>query len=213
MELATVPPLRRIGQRLAEGIDSTLLILILLLSMLGLRALLSATYESPARVLNKLANLGAAMVAMWLVAQIPPRTLMRFAVPAYVIGLALLLAVAIAGDVANGARRWLHVGVTRFQPAEVMKLALPLMLAWYFHRNESTLRLRHFAVAALLLVVPVAFIVRQPDLGTAALVAATGFGVIFFAGLSWRCRIALRLLRLAPRPLLWGFRPRYHHRR
>ncbi|HEX9397381.1 MAG TPA: rod shape-determining protein RodA [Burkholderiales bacterium] len=213
MELATVPPLRRIGQRLAEGIDSTLLILILLLSMLGLAALFSATYESPARVLNQLANLGAALVAMWLVAQIPPRTLMRFAVPAYVIGLALLLAVAIAGDVANGARRWLHVGVTRFQPAEVMKLALPLMLAWYFHRNESTLRLRHFAVAALLLVVPVAFIVRQPDLGTAALVAATGFGVIFFAGLSWRVLGALGGLGLAALPLVWGFLHDYQRRR
>src|SRR5260221_6037832 len=119
--------------------------------------------------------------------------------------MALLTAVAIAGDVANGPRRWLQVGVTRFQPAEVMKLALPLMLAWYFHRNESTLRLRHFAVAALLLVVPVAFIVRQPDLGTAALVAATGFGVIFFAGLSWRVLGALRGLRLAAPPPVWGF--------
>ena len=84
----------------------------------------------------------------------------------------------------NGARRWLHVGVTRFQPSEIMKLALPLMLAWYFHKHEATLRLRDFAIAALLLVVPVALIARQPDLGTAALVGAAGFYVIFFAGLS-----------------------------
>ena len=97
---------------------------------------------------------------MWIVAQIPPQTLMRFAVPAYVVGLAFLVAVALFGDVVNGARRWLHVGVTRFQPSEMMKLALPLMLAWYFHRRESTLRLRDFALAAVLLVVPFGLIVR-----------------------------------------------------
>ena len=74
---------------------------------------------------------------MWLMAQIPPQTLMRFAVPAYLLGVALLVAVALAGDIVNGARRWLHVGVTRFQPSEMMKLALPLMLAWYFHKNEA----------------------------------------------------------------------------
>ena len=98
---------------------------------------------------------------------------------------------ALFGDVVNGARRWLHVGVTRFQPSEMMKLALPLMLAWYFHKNEATLRLRDFAVAALLLAVPVALIARQPDLGTAVLVAAAGFYVIFFAGLCWKVLVGL----------------------
>ena len=135
MELTLLPPLKRIGVRLAEGIDMTLLVLILILSMLGLAALFSATYETPARVLNQLMNLGFAFAAMWLVAQVPPQTLMRFAVPAYAIGIVLLIAVALFGDVINGARRWLHVGLTRFQPSEMMKLALPLMLAWYFHKN------------------------------------------------------------------------------
>jgi len=121
--------------------------------------------------------------------------------------------VALFGDVVNGARRWLHVGVTRFQPSEMMKLALPLMLAWYFHRNESTLRLRDFALAALLLIVPVAFIVRQPDLGTAALVAATGFCVIFFAGLSWKVLGLLGGLGVAALPLAWGFLHDYQRRR
>jgi rod shape determining protein RodA len=87
---------------------------------------------------------------------------MRFAVPAYLLGVRCLVAVALAGDVVNGARRWLHVGVTRFQPSEMMKLALPLMLAWYFHKNEATLRMRDFAVAAVLLAVPVLLIARQP---------------------------------------------------
>jgi len=185
MELARVP-LRRIVFRLAEGIDSTLLVILLTLSMLGLAVLFSASYDLPQRVLAQLVNLAVALVAMWIVAQVPPQTMMRFAVPAYVVGLALLIAVALAGDVVNGARRWLHVGVTRFQPSEMMKLALPLMLAWYFHKNESTLRVRDYFIAGILLLVPFGLILRQPDLGTAALVGAAGFFVIFFAGMSWK---------------------------
>ena len=101
-------------------------------------------------------------------------------------------AVALFGDIVNGARRWLHVGVTRFQPSEMMKIAVPLMLAWYFDRYEATLRLRDFAVAAVLLAVPVVLIARQPDLGTAVLIAAVGFYVIFFAGLGWRVIVGAR---------------------
>jgi len=157
MELARVP-LRRIVFRLAEGIDSTLLVILLTLSLLGLAVLFSASYENPGRVTSQVANLAVAVAAMWLVAQVHPQTMMRFAVPAYVVGLAFLVAVALFGDVVNGARRWLHVGVTRFQPSEMMKLALPLMLAWYFHKHEATLKLRNFAVGALLLIVPLALI-------------------------------------------------------
>ena len=212
MELARLP-LRRIGLRLAEGIDSTLLVLMLALSMLGLLALFSASYEQPARVASQLANLAVALIAMWLIAQVHPQTMMRFAVPAYVIGLAFLVAVALFGDVVNGARRWLHVGVTRFQPSEMMKLALPLMLAWYFHKHETALKLRNFAVGALLLVVPLGLIARQPDLGTAALVGAAGFYVIFFAGLSWRVMgtiASLGILSLFP---LWGMLHDYQRKR
>ena len=212
MELARVP-LRRIVWRLAEGIDSTLLMIILSLSMLGLAALFSASYENPARVANQLANLAVALTAMWIVAQVPPQTMMRFALPAYAIGLALLIAVALAGDVVNGARRWLHVGVTRFQPSEMMKLALPLMLAWYFHRNESSLKLRHFAMAGLLLIVPTALILRQPDLGTAALVGATGFFVIFFAGISWKVIGVLAGMGAAAMPVAWNFLHEYQRKR
>ena len=212
MELARVP-LRRIAWRLVEGIDSTLLLIILSLSMLGLAALFSASYDNPARVVNQVANLAVALTAMWIVAQVPPQTMMRFALPAYAIGLALLIAVALAGDVVNGARRWLHIGVTRFQPSEMMKLALPLMLAWYFHRNESSLRLGNFIVAGLLLAVPTALILRQPDLGTAALVGATGFFVIFFAGISWKVIGALAALGAAAMYPLWGFMHDYQRKR
>ena len=212
MELARFP-VPRIALRLVEGIDSTLLIIILSLSMLGFAALFSASYDLPGRVYSQLVSLSIALVAMWLTAQIAPQTLIRFAVPAYVIGVALLVAVALFGDVVNGARRWLHLGVTRFQPSEMMKLALPLMLAWYFHRRESTLRLRDFALAALLLAVPVGLIVRQPDLGTAALVGAAGFYVIFLAGISWKVLgglAGLFVLALFP---LWGLLHDYQRRR
>ena len=104
MELARVP-LRRVVWRLAEGVDSTLFVLLATLSMVGLAVLFSASYDAPGRVAGQLANLGVAITAMWIVAQVPPQTMMRFAVPAYLIGLALLVAVAVAGDVVNGARR------------------------------------------------------------------------------------------------------------
>jgi len=169
MELARLP-FRRLALRLTEGIDSTMLVLIVSLSMLGLAALFSASYENPARVVNQLVSLGVALVAMWIVAQVPPQTLMRFALPAYVIGVVLLIAVALAGDVVNGARRWLHIGVTRFQPSEMMKLAVPMMLAWYFHKHESALKFRDFALGAIILAVPLAAqAAAAPPLATNAL--------------------------------------------
>jgi rod shape determining protein RodA len=212
MELARYP-WQRIAARVVEGIDPPLLMIIMSLSMLGFAALFSATYESPGRVVNQIMHISLALCAMWVTAQIAPQTLMRFAVPAYVIGIAFLIAVALFGDVVNGARRWLHVGVTRFQPSEMMKLALPMMLAWYFHRREATLRLRDFAVAAILLVVPFGLIVRQPDLGTAALVGAAGFYVIFFAGISWRLLGGLAALFTVALFPLWGLLHDYQRRR
>ena len=212
MELARYP-WQRIAARVVEGIDPPLLMIIMSLSMLGFAALFSATYESPGRVVNQIMHISLALCAMWMTAQIAPQTLMRFAVPAYVIGLAFLIAVALFGDVVNGARRWLHVGVTRFQPSEMMKIAVPMMLAWYFHRREATLRLRDFAMAAILLMVPFGLIVRQPDLGTASLVGAAGFYVIFFAGISWRLLGGLAALFTVALFPLWGLLHDYQRRR
>lgn len=212
MEIARLP-LRRVAVRLSEGIDGPLLVLTLALSALGLAALYSASYETPARVTSQLMNLGVAFTAMWLIAQFSPQTLMRFAVPAYAIGLALLVAVALAGDVVNGARRWLHVGVTRFQPSEIMKLAVPMMLAWYFHKHESALKFRDFALGAIILAVPLGLIARQPDLGTAALVGATGFYVIFFAGIHWKVLVWGAALGGAALIPLWGMLHDYQRRR
>ena len=204
---------RRLYARLAEGIDGPLLAIAGTLAVIGLATLFSASYDNPARLTAQLANVAVALAVMWLAAQVAPQTLMRFALPAYLVGLALLVAVALFGDVVNGARRWLHVGVTRFQPAEIMKLALPLILAWHFHRHEAALRGREFVVAALLLAVPVLLIARQPDLGTAVLVAAAGFYVVFFAGIGWRVLAGLGLLGVASLFPLWGMLHDYQRRR
>jgi rod shape determining protein RodA len=204
---------QRAAARLFEGIDAPLMVIIFSLTMLGFAALFSASFDNPGRVLNQSVSLSIALVAMWVTAQISPQTLMRLAVPAYVVGIAFLVAVALFGDVVNGARRWLHVGVTRFQPSEMMKLALPLMLAWYFHRRESTLRLSDFALAGVLLAIPFGLIVRQPDLGTAALVGAAGFYVIFFAGISWKVLGGLAALGTVALFPLWSLLHDYQRRR
>jgi len=110
----------------------------------------------------------------------------RVAVPLFVVGLLLLLAVALFGDVSKGARRWLNIGITRIQPSELMKIAMPMMLAWLVHRVEGLRSIQHWFMAVLLLMVPTAFILAQPDLGTAILVFSAGLFVLFFAGLPWR---------------------------
>jgi rod shape determining protein RodA len=194
-------------------VDGALMLIAVLILSLGLFTLYSASYENPARIQGQLVNIGVACTAMWIAARVPPQTLMRFAVPIYVIGLVLLVAVALFGEVANGARRWLHVGVVRFQPSEIMKIAMPLMLAWYFQRREASLKLRDYAVAALILVVPGLLIARQPDLGTAVLVLAAGFYVIFLAGLSWKLIGGLAVAGLAAMPLLWSVLHDYQRRR
>ena len=212
MEIAQIP-MRRVALRLFEGIDGTLLVLAFMLTLLGLAALFSASYETPARMNAQFLNLAVAFTAMWVVAQFSPQTLMRFAVPVYLFGVALLVGVALVGDIVNGARRWLSIGGMRFQPSEMMKIAMPMMLAWYFHKRETSLRLGDFAVAALLLAVPAGLILRQPDLGTAALVAASGVYVIFFAGIRWKVIAIVGTLFAAALPLLWGFMHDYQRRR
>jgi rod shape determining protein RodA len=131
----------------------------------------------------------------------------------YAIGLALLIGVALVGDLRNGARRWLNLGVTSVQPSELMKIAMPLMLAWYFHKREAVLRWYDYLIAALLLAVPVGLIAKQPDLGTALLVAAAGFYVIFLAGLSWKVIVGVAVAGMASTPLLWGMMHDYQRRR
>ncbi len=203
----------RLWQRFTVNIDGMLLGIVALIITIGMFTLYSATNENPTRVTAQLVSLSVALAAMWVVAQVPTQTLQRSAVTVYLVGLALLVAVAVGGDVVNGARRWLHVGVTRFQPSEMMKIAMPLMLAWYFHRRAATLGLGDYLVAAILLAIPTALIIRQPDLGTALLVLATGCYVIFLAGLSWRIILGLAIAAAASLPLVWTVMHDYQRRR
>jgi rod shape determining protein RodA len=158
-------------------------------------------------------NMLVALGIMWVFAQIPPHYLLRLSVPVYVLGLLLLVGVALFGEVVNGARRWLHIGVTRIQPSEIMKIAAPLMLAWYFDRYEATLKLKNYVIGAFLLLVPVALIARQPDLGTAVLIFASGCYVIFLAGLSWKVIIGLAIAGGASLPLVWSVLHDYQRQR
>ena len=175
------------------GFDSALTIGVLLLCAFGLVTMYSAGHDFGNRFTDHVRNMALAFLIMFLVAQVSPQRLMQLAVPLYVMGVALLVATAVFGITKKGATRWLNVGVV-IQPSEVLKLAMPMMLAWWFQKREGQLRPLDFGVAALLLVVPVGLVVKQPDLGTAILILSGGLYVIFFAGLSWRLIVPLLLL-------------------
>ena len=207
------PALRRLTRFLTAHLDGVLLSSILLMMFAGLLVLLSASNGSLARTSGQLVNMLIALSVMWVFANIPPHFLQRLALPLFVLGCALLVAVALVGDIVNGARRWLDIGITRIQPSELMKIALPLMLAWYFNRNEATLRLRNYLVAALLLAFPAALILRQPDLGTALMISASGGYLIFLAGLPWRIIILLGVAGLTSLPFLWSAMHDYQRQR
>ena len=205
--------MERLWHSLTKNIDTPLMFISGMIVVVGMFTLYSAANESMVRVSAQLLNIGISLGAMWIAAQIPPQTLMRLALPAYLIGIALLIAVAMFGDIVNGARRWLHVGVTRFQPSEMMKIAMPLMLAWYFQKHQTVLRIKDFIFATILLGIPAAMIMRQPDLGTALLVLAAGFYVIFLAGLPWRVIGVLLGLTAAAAPIIWQQLHDYQQRR
>jgi rod shape determining protein RodA len=165
--------------------DKWLLIFTLSIFLLALVVLYSASNQDLHRVKVKIIFMGVALVGMGIMANIPMHIWIRLALPSYLLSLMLLLAVAFFGDVSHGARRWLNIGVTRIQPSELMKIALPLALAWFFYRFEGRIQWRHFVMAALMILLPVGLILKQPDLGTALMVTASGFYILFFAGLSW----------------------------
>lgn len=204
---------RKIWYYLTRYIDGLLLIGILALMLVGLAVLYSAAGANINKVSHQMINMLIALVIMWVVANIPLQQIMRLALPLYLLGFALLVGVALFGEINNGARRWLDIGVTRIQPSELMKIALPLMMAWYFDKHEITLRLRDYVGATLLLLLPVLLILRQPDLGTALLIAASGFYVLFLAGLSWRIIIGLVIAAAASLPVLWSAMHDYQRQR
>ena len=193
--------------------DGSLMVSLLLVLAISLATMYSAAFDFPGRFAGHLRNLALALGVMWAAAVVPPAALMRAAVPLYTLGIALLVAVELFGEISKGAQRWLDIGFTRIQPSEMLKIAAPLMLAWFFQQREGSLRWYDFAIAAVLLAVPVGLIAKQPDLGTAILVLAAGVYIIFFAGLSWRVILGLTGLALAALPLLWSVMHDYQRQR
>lgn len=175
------------------GFDGPLFLAIVLLAAGGLVTMYSAGFDHGTRFVDHGRNMLIALAILFVVSQLPPQKLMAVAVPLYVIGVALLIAVALFGITKKGATRWLNVGVV-IQPSEMLKIATPLMLAWWFQRREGQLRVLDFLGAGALLLLPVALIAKQPDLGTSLLVLAAGLYVIFFAGLSWKLIIPVVLV-------------------
>jgi rod shape determining protein RodA len=175
-------------QRLApafKGFDLPLMAAVLVLSVMGLVAMYSAGFDHGTRFVGHARNLALALLVLFAVAQLPPQKLMALAAPLYAVGLALLVATALFGVTKKGATRWLDIGGAVIQPSEILKIAVPLMLAWWFQKREGQLRPADFVLAAVILLVPVALVIKQPDLGTGLLILGAGAYVMFFAGLSW----------------------------
>ncbi|WP_027476218.1 rod shape-determining protein RodA [Curvibacter gracilis] len=201
------PSLRQRLMPLFQGFDGPLAFAVFLLVCAGLLTMYSSGYDHGTRFVDHGRNMILAGMIMFVVAQVPPQRLMTFAVPLYVLGVSLLVAVALFGLTKKGARRWINLGVV-IQPSEILKIAMPLMLAWWFQRREGQLRPLDFLVAGLLLLLPVGLIMKQPDLGTSLLVLAAGLSVIFFAGLSWRLILPPVLLGVIGVALIVWFEPR-----
>ena len=170
---------------LFSGLDRQLGLILLGLAAIGFFTFLSSSQNTPVQITDELRNLALSFAVMWIVSRIPPKWLEMGAVWIYGIGVALLIAVAVFGLIKKGARRWLNLGIV-IQPSELMKIAMPLMLAWYFQKREGLQKTWDYAIAAIILAIPVFLIARQPDLGTALLVFAAGLYVIILAGLPWK---------------------------
>ncbi|MBK6009479.1 rod shape-determining protein RodA [Ramlibacter ginsenosidimutans] len=198
------PSIRRRMVPMLQGFDGPLAFAVFLLACAGLLTMYSSGWDHGARFYDHARNMLLAGAIMFVIAQVPPQRLMSFAVPLYVLGVSLLVAVAVFGITKKGAKRWLNVGVV-IQPSEILKIAMPLMLAWWFQKREGQLRPLDFMVAGVLLAIPVGLIMKQPDLGTALLVLAAGMAVIFFAGLSWKLIIPPLVLGLVAVGLIVGF--------
>jgi len=193
-------------------IDGPLLVGLLLICAFGLFVLYSAVGESSRLLLNQIIRLGVAFVAMFIVAQLPPEFLRRWTPWGYLAGLVLLVLVLTTGEIGQGARRWLDIGI-RFQPSEAMKLGVPMMAAWFLHDRQIPPRFTHLAIIAVMIVVPTVLIAKQPDLGTALLIAASGVIVIILAGMSFRLIFGLALAAIPGAMLLWRFMQDYQKQR
>lgn len=186
-------------------IDLPLLAGILSLLVLSLFVIYSAGGQEMGIVYRQLKRIGIALLVMFFVAQLPPLSYRKWAVPVFVMGLLLLAAVLMFGHVGKGAQRWLDLGVTKFQPSEIMKLVVPIMIAWYLSEHSLPAKIKNIVIAFILVLLPTLLIAKQPDLGTSLLIASSGIFVIFLAGASWKLIGACIGLASAFAPVLWMF--------
>jgi rod shape determining protein RodA len=198
------PSLARRIAPIFQGFDGLLAFAVVLLACAGLLTMYSSGFDHGSRFIDHGRNMLLAGFILFVVAQVPPQRLMMFAVPLYLAGVGLLIAVALFGITKKGATRWINVGMV-IQPSEILKIATPLMLAWWFQRREGHVRPFDFAFAMVLLMIPVGLIMKQPDLGTALLVMAAGLSVIFFAGLSWKLIVPPVAIGVVAVVLIVGF--------
>jgi len=202
---------RTLSERL--HLDVPLLVGLLILSCMGLVILYSAGGQDTAVVWRQGIRMVAAFGVLFIAAQVPPAQLARWSIGIYALGILLLVVVLLFGDIGKGAQRWLDLGIVRFQPSELMKLAVPLVLAWLLAEGGVPPRFGRVILSCVLILLPVLMIAQQPDLGTALLVACAGFSVLFVAGLSLRAIIGFVLLAGAAMPVLWHFLHDYQRRR
>ena len=212
-DLTPSNPARRQGLLAVFHIDLPLLAGVLLLCGFGLIVLFSASGENLAQVQRQAIRIVLALMIMLAIAQINPTTLRRWSPWLYTLGVLMLIAVLAFGEVGKGAQRWLDLGVVRFQPSEMVKLAVPLMIAWYLAEKRLPPSWQRLAIAALLMVVPVLLIAKQPDLGTALLVGCAGIFVLFFAGISWRLIGGLIITLAGAAPVAWYLMRDYQRQR
>jgi rod shape determining protein RodA len=202
---------KSIWQRL--HLDGPLLCALLLLGTMGLIILYSAGNQSFDLILRQLTRLGIAFVLLFILAQISPERYQLWAPWFFGVSLILLVVVLLTGHIGKGAQRWINLGFIKFQPSEFMKLAMPMMLAWYFHIKPLPPKKGVLLVAALLLLIPTLLVAKQPDLGTAILIATAGIAVTLFAGVSWLLLIGLGAFLAAISPVLWHFLHDYQRER
>lgn len=186
-------------------VDGLLLIGLLALMAVGLVTLYAAGGQDIDLIQRQLVRLGLALAVMFVVAQIPILAFQRMSVYFYVAGVLMLLGVLFFGVIGKGAQRWLDLGFIRFQPSEIMKLAVPMMIAWYIARFNLPPKAWHILVGFVFVVVPTLLIAKQPDLGTALLIASSGIFVLFLAGMSWRLIAMVAVLVSAFAPIMWFF--------
>jgi rod shape determining protein RodA len=194
-------------------IDIPLFIGLFLTSLLSFVILYSAGGQDMDVLTRQAGRIGLAFLLMTVLAHVDPYQFKRYSTLLFGIGIFLLLAVLIMGQIGKGAQRWLDLGILRFQPSEMIKITTPMMIAWYLAEQPLPPKPRQLLIAALLIVIPTVLIAKQPDLGTALLVASSGAGVLFFAGLSWRFIVAIIAALASLTPILWHFMRGYQRDR